>query len=100
MIRQELAPDLIRGGHRFAEKDHATQREGEQDRFNLKRSGSSAAAAALPPPFSRRRMMRLHPTRRHWSGHPQDLGERASRLIGWVLLTFVAVATLITVFAS
>ena len=45
-------------------------------------------------------MMTLQPTRRHWSGRPEDVGERASRVIGWILLAFVVIATAVTLLAS
>jgi hypothetical protein len=45
-------------------------------------------------------MTRMHPTRRHWSGHPEDLGERASRIIGWILLALVVGGTLLAMLIS
>ena len=45
-------------------------------------------------------MTRFQPTRRHWSGHPEDLGERASRIIGWILLAFVVGGTVVALLAS
>jgi hypothetical protein len=45
-------------------------------------------------------MTRLHPTRRHWSGHPEDLGERAARMIGWTLLAFVVGGTVVALLIS
>jgi len=37
MIRKKLAPDLIRGGDRFSEKDHASSNTSSGNRFSLKR---------------------------------------------------------------
>ena len=45
-------------------------------------------------------MMGLRLTRRHWSGRPQDFGERASPGTGWILLAFVVGATVVTILAG
>ena len=45
-------------------------------------------------------MTRLQPTRRHWSGNVEDVGERASRIIGWILLAFVVAGTVLAILVS
>jgi hypothetical protein len=45
-------------------------------------------------------MTRLRPTRRHWSGNVEDVGERASRIIGWFQLAFVVGGTVLAILVS
>ena len=45
-------------------------------------------------------MTRLRPTRRHWSGNVEDVGERASRAVGWIVLALAVGGTTVAILIS
>ena len=45
-------------------------------------------------------MFKLRPTRRHWSGDMENIGERASRAIGWILLAVTVIVVTLSVLVS
>ena len=45
-------------------------------------------------------MTGLRPTRWHWSGNVENVGERASRVIGWFVLALAVGGTTLAILVS